>query len=585
MRAIQKIFSLAFLVMLACRAHSQGFLKADGNQITNAKGENILLRGAGLGGWMIQEGYMLRINKEGQQHRIKQRLEQISSPEQTKEFYDTWLTNNTRKIDIDSMKSWGFNSVRLPMHFNLFTLPIEKEPVKGQNTWLEKGFQMTDSLLSWCKANKMYLILDLHAAPGGQGNDVNISDRDTSLPSLWSSEDNKHKTIALWKKLAERYANEEWIGAYDILNEPNFGFEDPVNDKNGLKEKKNEPLLKLLKEITATIRQVDKNHIIVIEGNGWGNNYNGMLPPWDRNIVLSFHKYWNFNTEKEIKNMLDARKKYNVPVWLGETGENSNVWFTEAIRLFEKNNIGWSWWPFKKMGLGNPLEIFANHNFMHVVNFFNGKESQPKESDVYSGMIEAAVYSKLENCRFHPDVIDAMFRQVYSDKAIPYGNNNLKSKTIIQAVDYDLGSNGSAYYDHDTANYHGSGVPGQGNKGRTYRNDGVDIRKDSSHYEQYFVSDIEDGEWLQYTIHAIVPSTYTLRLHFGAIDKEGTISIILNGKMIAQNIYLPATGGMKQWKSIDINGIRLRGKQDRLRIKATHGGFNLKQLEFIRSAP
>jgi endoglucanase len=591
MPATRKIFNPRFpslflflFLFLLIKVHPQGFLKTNGKKIVNEKGENILLRGAGLGGWMLQEGYMLRIYNEGQQHRIRKRLEEISSPAQTKEFYDTWLANNTRKIDIDSMKSWGFNSVRLPMHYNLFTLPIEKEPVKGQNTWLEKGFQMTDSLLAWCKANKMYLILDLHAAPGGQGNDVNISDRDTSLPSLWDSEENKQKTIALWEKLAERYSNEQWIGAYDILNEPNYGFEDPVNDKNGVKEKKNEPLANLLKDITAAIRQVDKNHIIIIEGNGWGNNYNGMLPPWDSNMVLSFHKYWNFNTEKEIKNMLEAREKYNVPVWLGETGENSNVWFTEAIRLLEKHNIGWSWWPLKKMGLGNPLEIFANHNFMHVADFFNGKGSQPKESDVYSGMIEAAVYSKLEYCAFHPDVIDAMFRQVHSNEAIPYGNNSISSNKIIQAVNYDLGRNGSAYYDRDTANYHVSGAPGQGNKGRTYRNDGVDIRKDSAHYDQYYISDIEDGEWLQYTINSTAPATYTLRLHFGAIDKKGTISVMLNDKVIAQNIYLPATGGMKKWKFININGIRLSGKQDRIRIKATHGGFNMKQLEFIKSA-
>jgi aryl-phospho-beta-D-glucosidase BglC (GH1 family) len=311
MQITTKIFFIFIFLFIFFSANSfcQGFLKADGKKIINDRGENILLRGMGLGGWMLQEGYMLRITNEGQQHKIRKRLEDLSSPKQTEEFYDTWLTNNTRKVDIDSMKSWGFNSVRLPIHYNLYTLPVEKEPVKGGNTWLDKGFQITDSLLSWCKTNKMYLILDLHAAPGGQGNDVNISDGDTTQPTLWASEENKQKTIALWKKLAERYANEPWIGAYDLLNEPNFGFEDPVNDKNGIKEKKNEPLVHLLKEITSVIRQVDKKHIIIIEGNGWGNNYNGMLPPWDNNMVLSFHKYWNFNTDKEISSMLNARGK------------------------------------------------------------------------------------------------------------------------------------------------------------------------------------------------------------------------------------------------------------------------------------
>ncbi|MEO8412594.1 MAG: cellulase family glycosylhydrolase, partial [Ginsengibacter sp.] len=202
-------------------SHAQGFLKADGKRIVNAKGENVLLRGMGLGGWMLQEGYMLGIHKDAQQHNIRKRIEALMGRAETEEFYNAWLNNFVRKIDIDSMHAWGFNSVRLPMHYNLFTLPVDEEPVAGENTWLDRGFVLTDSLLAWCMANRMYLLLDLHAAPGGQGNDLNISDRDSSKPSLWQNEANQQKTIALWKKLAGRYKNEKWIGGYDILNEPN----------------------------------------------------------------------------------------------------------------------------------------------------------------------------------------------------------------------------------------------------------------------------------------------------------------------------------------------------------------------------
>ena len=125
----------------------------------------------------------------------------------------------------------------------------------------------------------------MHATPGGQGNDLNISDRDPNKPSLWDSEANQQKLIALWKTLAERYKDDPAnIGAYDIINEPNWGFDDPTNDKNGLKEKTNAPLKKLMMDITAAIRQVDQKHIIIIEGNGWGNNYNGVLPTWDKEI-------------------------------------------------------------------------------------------------------------------------------------------------------------------------------------------------------------------------------------------------------------------------------------------------------------
>src|SRR5215831_2805804 len=303
---MSKLF-LIILMMLAIRASSQGLLHAKDRSIVNEKGENVLLRGMGLGGWMLQEGYMLRVSRLGQQNKIRISITELIGEAKTQEFYNAWLSDNTRKIDIDSMRAWGFNSVRLPMHYNLFTLPVEKEPVPGQNTWLEKGFALTDSLLAWCRTNHIYLILDLHAAPGGQGNDLNISDRDSTRPSLWESPANQQKTIALWKKLAQRYSHESWIGGYDILNEPNWGFEDLANDKNGLKEKKNVPLRKLMIEITKAIREVDKKHIIIIEGNGWGNNYNGILPVWDDNMVLSFHKYWNYNNQASIQHITDTR--------------------------------------------------------------------------------------------------------------------------------------------------------------------------------------------------------------------------------------------------------------------------------------
>lgn len=577
-----RVVLLATLQMLFYTSYSQGFLKADGKRIVNTHGQNVLLRGEGLGGWMLQEGYMLGIYKNSQQHNIRKGIEDLMGPEETAEFYDAWLHNFIQKIDIDSMHAWGFNSVRLPMHYNLFMLPESKEPVAGQNTWLDTGFELTDSLLAWCRANHMYLILDLHAAPGGQGNDLNISDRDSSEPSLWQSEANQQKTIALWKKLAQRYKDEKWIGGYDILNEPNWGFTDPINDKNGLKEKSNAPLRKLLMDITTAIREVDKNHMIIIEGNGWGNNYNGMLPPWDKNMVLSFHKYWDYNKTENIQHILDARNKYNVPVWLGETGENSNVWFTEVIRLLEKNNIGWSMWPLKKMGANNPLQIKSNLNYEQVKDYLNGNGRKPKESNAYSGLLELAVYAGLQNNIFHKDVIDAMFRQPFSAKALPFKTFKLKDSITIDAVDYDLGRNGIAYFDMDTANYRTSGVSGVGNRGRVYRNDGVDIYIDSSKYDTYYVGDIESGEWLQYTINVVKSGRFNITLMTKPGDQPGDVSIVINNKAVSSHTRIPENYHEGEWQKIVAKNIHLSAGVNRLRLYFQKGGFNLEQIEINR---
>jgi hypothetical protein len=529
---------------------------------------------------MLQEGYMLRLNGTNPQYSIRNRIEKLLSSEQTQEFYDTWLSNFITKADIDSLHKWGFNSVRLPMHYNLFTLPAEKEPDPGKQTWLKKGFQLTDSLLSWCKANHMYLILDLHAAPGGQGNDLNIADRDSTKPSLWQSEANRAKTIELWRTLAERYKDEPNIGAYDILNEPNWGFDDTLNDKHGQKETHNQPLKELYVNITNAIRSVDKKHIIIIEGNAWGNNYKGILPTWDDNMMLSFHKYWNSNDIKSIQYILDTRSQYNVPVWLGETGENSNTWFTDAVQLFESNNIGWSWWPLKKLGNNNPLQIKMNHNYQHLVDYWNGKAAEPpKESDVYSGLMEFAIYTNMRSNIVHKDVIDALIRQPFSNKTLAFKPNIINTTdSVIHAVDYDLGRNGFAYFDKDTGNYYLSfGGRNAGNKGYMYRNDGVDIYKDSAHYETYYVGSIEDSEWIKYTIDEATTAPYNLKLNLAA-ETAGQVSVDIDDKTVFDKKYITATGSLKNWETQIIGNLRLTKGGHTIRIYFNKGGFNLKDI-------
>jgi len=277
MKIYSLLIGLSLSLLTVSLIHGQGFLRADGSRIIDGQGHEIILRGMGLGGWMLQEGYMLQISNRGMQHTIKARITDLIGQENCDRFYDLWLQNHMTRADVDSLAKWGFNSIRLPMHYNLFTLPVEDEPVKGENTWLDKGFILTDSLLAWCRANHLYLILDLHAAPGGQGKDANISDYDETKPSLWESEFNRQKTIALWKKLAERYASEPNIGGYDLINEPNWTFEG--KNKNGLEDTLNKPIWDLYRQITQAIREADKKHIVIIEGNGWGNNYRDLRAP------------------------------------------------------------------------------------------------------------------------------------------------------------------------------------------------------------------------------------------------------------------------------------------------------------------
>ena len=459
-----------------------------GPYLKDDNSNNVILRGINLGGWMLQEPYLFQFTGAADsQHEFKEKLVEFIGQENTDNFYNAWYENFITQGDVDSLASHGYNSIRLPMHYNLFTLPIQDEPVSGENTWLDLGFSMVDNLLDWCESNNMYLILDLHAAPGGQGFGSDINDYNPNLPSLWESEENKNKTIALWGKLAERYSDEPWIGGYDLLNETHWDLAE------------NE-LRNFYIDVTNEIRQHDQNHVIFIEGNGYANDFSGLTPPWDDNMVYSFHKYWSFNDSLDWVTWI--RNEYGVPLWMGEGGENSNQWFTEAIKVFEQNYIGWAFWPWKKLeSISAPYAIPTNSNYQSLINYFRGESSAPSIENAVSGLMQLAEDSHISNNRFQKDVVDAMIRQVNSNETLPFnGQNNIPG--ILYASDYDLGAMNYAYSDSDYATYHINTDNFQAwNQGWQYRNDGVDIENSSDTDGNGFqVGFTSEDEWLIFSV-------------------------------------------------------------------------------------
>jgi endoglucanase len=558
------------IVVLGHSLWARGILKTEEKKIVNEQGDEIILRGIGLGGWMLQEGYMMQTASfAGAQHEIRTKIEELIGPENTQTFYNAWLANHTQKSDIDSLAAWGFNSVRLPMHYNLFTLSVEEEPNPLENTWLNKGFELTDSLLSWCAKNKIYLILDLHAAPGGQGKDAAISDYDSTKPSLWESPLNRMKTVALWRKLAERYAGDPWIGGYDLLNEPNW----ELPNNNLLKD--------LYKQITQAVREVDSTHIIFIEGNWFANDFTGLTPPWDDNMVYSFHKYWNYNTQSEIQWMLNIRDTYNIPVWCGESGENSNVWFNDAVRLLEKNKIGWAWWPLKKVeSISGPLSIPKNEGYQVLLDYWDGKGDKPTEAFSLNALLQLAENTKLENCTYQKDVIDALMRQANSPETKPYKRNNIPGK--IFAADFDMGRNTYAYSDNDIANYNGStGIYTAWNSGWRYRNDAVDIEScsDTDTSNGFNVGWTEDSEWLKYSFYVEHADSFKLYLRVASNNNSGLVKIKAEeGPELVTSV--PNTNGWQEWKTIGIGQLHFTEGSHQIIIEMVTGGFNINYIEF-----
>ncbi|MDD5140945.1 MAG: carbohydrate-binding protein [Verrucomicrobiales bacterium] len=569
--------NLNYLQVTKQRDLTGGFLRVSGKQIVDAQGQNVILRGMGLGNWMLQEPYMMDVSGiANTQQQLKNKIAELVGTNNMQAFYASWLTNSLREADVAALAAAGFNSIRLPMHYNLFTLPIEQEPVPGQNTWLTDGFKLVDDLLGWCETNHIYLILDMHACPGGEGHDQSISDYNPPAPSLWENSTNRTKLVALWRELATHYANNAWIGGYDLINEPNWTFEDNANI-SGCGDQTNIPLRQMLGDITAAIRQVDTNHIIFLEGNCWAGNYNGILPPWDDNLVISFHKYWDQPTAASLQPWVDKRNQWNMPVWLGESGENSNEWFRDVIRAAEQANIGWSWWPWKKIGtLAGPTIIQKPAGYQAILNYWNSTGPRPSTNDAFNALLALAQAARYENCVVRPDVIDALMRPNTAGVTLPFKNHSVPG--VIFAADYDMGRPGEAYLDQTTNSPY--------NSGSSYRNDSVDIEvcSDSAPTLGYDVGWLDPGDWMKYTV-PIAAGPFSISPRVAANAAGGSFYVEVGGSNVTGLINVPATGGWQSWITLSPRIFTNASPANSFRVLIVTGGFNLHWLQFTSLLP
>jgi endoglucanase len=550
-------------------------LRAQGTQIVNSNDEEILLRGVGPGGWQIMEGYMMQTSGfAGAQHEIKAKLTTLMGEANTETFFTEWRANHFTERDVDSLAAWGYNSIRIPMHYNLFTLPIEDEPVAGENTWIETGFELIDDVLEWSAPHNIYVILDMHATPGGQGAGSEINDYDPTKPSLWESQENRNKLVALWTRIAERYKDNEWIGGYDLINETHWD----LGNENAL-------LREIYEDITEGIRGVGDEHILYIEGNSYANDHRGLTPPWDDNLVYSFHKYWSFNNENDVDWILPLRDTYNVPLWMGESGENSNTWFTDAISLFENNNIGWAWWTMRKIGdIDSPYAVDINPGYQAILDYWQGNGPQPTQQEAFDGMMQLAQNLLIDNSRYRKDVPDACIRQVQTDETIPYNDSASEIPGVIHLSDFDLGKNNFAYYDTVVADYNlSTGNFTAWNSGWSYRNDGVDIEKNTDNINSngFHVGFVNEGEWMKYTVAISETAAYKASIRLATEQTGGEFFLTIDGQEVTTTQVVSETGGWTQFTTFEINDIILPEGEHSLKLHINNDiPVNLSSIEF-----
>jgi endoglucanase len=389
------------------------FVHTQGRDIIDEHGNKLLLRGVGLGGWLLPEGYMWRFPNQGDRPRkIEKVIESLIGKDAASDFWQSYYLNYITKNDIDKIADDGFNSIRIALHWCFL---LDEEHKINEEHW-----QILDDIIQHCETRHVYVILDLHSTPGGQTG-ANIDDSENNLPELFTSEYNQDLTVFIWKALANKYKDSTIVACYDLFNEPVPEFHGEYTDK----------IYPMYQRLIKEIRDIDPYHMITLEGAHWSTDWSIFTHKLDDNVLYQFHKYWNNPDAESLSKFLRLRDEWDVPIFMGEGGENNKEWYSGAFALYEELDISWNFWTYKKMDTTNSMvSIIKPKDWDKLVDHMENGTTLSKE-DAKAIFSEYLHNIKLENCVLVDEVVNYLFRRPSIEiPAIFYNwDSNAKAKS------------------------------------------------------------------------------------------------------------------------------------------------------------
>ncbi len=365
-------------------AAADTLVRVEGKNFVAPDGATIHLKGISLGNWLMPEGYMFKFEVAKSPRQIFAAFDRLLGPDRAAAFWKQYRDTYVTQDDIRFIKSVGFNMVRVPLHWRLF--------MTDDGTMTGEGWALLDRVVGWAMASGLYVVPDLHAAPGGQTG-INHDDG-PGYPLMFYVPRDRDLTVKLWRAIAERYAGNPTILGYDILNEPIAPYHDTAT--------LNARLEPFYKRVTEAIRAVDPGRIVFLAGGQWSSSFAMFGPPFAKNLAYTYHSFWASTKRDSIQRHLNFANRYNVPLFLGETGELTDEWNERFRRLHETHGIGWSFWTYKNLDTPSTVVSLPRPaGWAEIVAFADGRQADRPSDEV----VNQAVAGYLDGIRFRNGVV------------------------------------------------------------------------------------------------------------------------------------------------------------------------------------
>ncbi|PPQ71278.1 hypothetical protein CVT25_001420 [Psilocybe cyanescens] len=390
------------------------FLKVSGTKIVDEQGNEVILRGAGLGGWMNMENFITGF--PGCEFQIREALAETIGEEKSEFFFDKFLEYFFEDADAVFFKSLGLNCIRLPFNYRHFEgkdagvnrfyyyfNTNRSNIIDDMNPRVlkEAGFKHLDRVIDICAKHGIYTILDLHTAPGGQNTDWH-SDHGGHIANFWNHKDFQDRVVWLWSELAKHYKSHAWIAGYNPLNEPT----DATHTR----------LLAFYHSVYGAIRAADPAHAIFFDGNTFASDFSRFGDACARwaNTAYAIHDYSPYGfpvvpgkegreelysgTEEQRRRMRRSYERKRewmdqrgLCVWNGEwgpvyarkqfEGEDADAINTvrykvlqDQLEIYNKDRLSWSIWLYKDIGFQGMVHVAPSTPYISLFSSFLQKK-------------------------------------------------------------------------------------------------------------------------------------------------------------------------------------------------------------------
>ena len=343
-----------------------GLVQAAGRSLYDPRGDRLILNGINAGQLLLQEGWMSPFALEPLKHEdgsfVTDADGNLQYPEFTEEEFRAALKDNPNLAGYDPEELMAhyyscffaqedFRIIREELGLNTIRLPFYYLNILNEDLSLKEegeAFSYLDWFVGQAAENGLYVILDLHGAPGSQ-NGYEHSGAAKREANLWNSQENLDATAALWQLVSRHYTETRpdlgaWIAAYDLMNEPTIEYKSVTTRE----------CWDFFDRLYKIIRENGDEHVILMEGC-W--DFAALPDPGDygwENVMYEYHWYnwWHewlpYGLFYAYQDLSNIGRDYEVPVLIGEFTlfEDREAW-ANALELYDRRGYSRTIWNYK----------------------------------------------------------------------------------------------------------------------------------------------------------------------------------------------------------------------------------------------